>query len=104
MNIHAGVPGTPFDGVEEEILQEKARGLGRTGQRLARILEELAGLRQHLAAAPTLDPVAVDRHAVLRAEAIRLCQMLIIQREACGFRRHPEVARQYPIPPAWRPA
>lgn len=104
----------PIEGIEAEIRQEKAEALGRTGERLERMLDELAGLRNELLdssvavssslAAADGEQLAVlhektERYTRLREQAQQIRHCLVIQREAVGLRRHEDVDRQYPVPP-----
>lgn len=104
----------PIEGIEAEIRQEKAEALGRTGERLERMLDELAGLRNELLdssvavssslAAADGEQLAVlhektERYTQLREQAQQIRHCLVIQREAVGLRRHEDVDRQYPVPP-----
>jgi len=95
--------------VEQEIRQAKAETLGRAGERLEAVLEELAVHDRRLdalvAAAGDAAPGdarvarALDARNRLRTEARRLVQQLIIQREAIGLVRHALVLARYPVPP-----
>lgn len=104
----------PIESIEAEIRQEKAEALGRTGERLERMLDELAGLRNELLdssvavssslAAADGEQLAVlhektERYTRLREQAQQIRHCLVIQREAVGLRRHEDVDRQYPVPP-----
>ena len=102
-----------LDSIEAEIRKEKAETLGRTGERLERILAELADLQEELRGitsagsrqekpgedtSPSLCRI-VERYAQLREQARVIRHHLVIQREAVGLRRHEDVDRQYPLPP-----
>lgn len=104
----------PIESIEAEIRQGKAEALGRTGERLERMLDELAGLRNELLdssvavssslAAADGEQLAVlhektERYTRLREQAQQIRHCLVIQREAVGLRRHEDVDRQYPVPP-----
>jgi hypothetical protein len=102
------------ESTEIDIVKEMAEGLGSTGLRLEEVLEQLAALGKKIDAvliAPhngddVHDPI---RDAKLRAwvrdynmlvdKATDTRNWLLIQREACGFRKHRDVDRYYPIPP-----
>jgi len=103
-----------LENTEIEIRREKAEALGRTGERLEHILEELARLQDDLLSrAAVLGSsfgvtagqdssdlrVKVKKCAGLREQARQLRHYLVIQREAIGLRRHEDVDRQYPSPP-----
>lgn len=107
----------PIESIEAEIRQEKAEALGRTGERLERILVELAVLRNSLLGSSVADlpsPAAAEgeslavlqerteRYIRLREHAQQIRHCLVIQREALGLRRHEDVDRQYPVPPPLR--
>jgi hypothetical protein len=88
--------------VEEEIVREKSAVLGRAGERLERLLAEVAALGQRLDAARRAggDLTALE-HAYNEAwwRARHARQVLLIQREAVGLRRHAIVDQQFPEPP-----
>ena len=92
---------------ERDIRQAQAEALGRTGERLQRILDQLAALDRRLdeIAETGRDPVEADlvRSEIairnrLRDEAARVRHHLIIQREALGFARQTPVEQCYPVP------
>ncbi len=92
---------------ERDIRQAQAEALGRTGERLQRILDQLAALDRRLdeLAETGRDPAEADlvraEIAVrnrLRDEAARVRHHLIIQREALGFARQTPVEQCYPVP------
>ena len=87
-----GSPGTPFDVLEYELIQEQAAALGRMGRALE---ATLAKLREFDAADPPADAAA--RHALVR-EAGKALWMLVVQREACGLRDSRTVMRDYNVP------
>lgn len=92
---------------EREIRQAQAEALGRTGERLRRILDQLAALDRRLdeRAETGRDPaeaglvrseIAIRNR--LRDEAALVRHHLIIQREALGFARQTPVEQCYPVP------
>ena len=92
---------------EREIRQAQAEALGRTGERLQRILDELAALDRRLdeltgsARAPADADVIrseTETRNRLRDQAARVRHHLIIQREALGFARQTPVEQCYPVP------
>ena len=92
---------------ERDIRQAQAEALGRTGERLQRILDQLAALDRRLdeLAETGRDPAEADlvRSEIairnrLRDEAARVRHHLIIQREALGFARQTPVEQCYPVP------
>jgi hypothetical protein len=96
-----------LDGTEREVRQAQAEALGRTGERLQRILDRIAALDLRLdeldrPGRGPADPGAVDAETAarnrLRDEAARLRHHLIIQREALGLARHAPVEQCYPVP------
>ena len=94
--------------VEEEIRRTQAEALGRVGEVLERLLEQLRVADRALDAVPEsnlADPSARQRVADLvvarnrvREEAARVRNHLIIQREAIGIARHAAVEQCYPMP------
>ena len=112
-----------YEKLEAEILKEKAEALGRTEERLQSSLkalkevgatinlleEELWKMTVPLRSTFELE---VQKNALrerikeetkkfntLREQALRYRHYLIIQREAVGFRKHPDLDTLYPIPP-----
>ena len=92
---------------ERDIRQTQAEALGRTGERLQRILDQLAALDRRLdeLAETGRDPAEADQVRAeiavrnrLRDEAARVRHHLIIQREALGFARQTPVEQCYPVP------
>lgn len=92
---------------ERDIRQAQAEALGRTGERLQRILHQLAALDRRLdeMAETGRDPAEADlvsseiaNRNRLRDEAARVRHHLIIQREALGFVRQTPVEQCYPVP------
>jgi hypothetical protein len=87
--------------VEVEIAREKAASLGRVGERLEASLARLAELRRRIELArPEVRPQLARRYAEERSLAATLRYYLVVQREAIGLRRHADVDRAYPLPPA----
>ena len=93
--------------VERELQQARAEALGRTGERLQALLDQLAELDRRLdallaesdgAAGQNAAGAALDARNRLRDEAVRAQQQLIIQREAVGLRRQASVEQCYPVP------
>jgi hypothetical protein len=88
--------------VEEEIVREKSAVLGRAGERLERLLAEVAALGQRLDAVRRAGgDLAAPQHAYEEAwrRARQARQVLLIQREAIGLRCHAVVDQQFPEPP-----
>jgi hypothetical protein len=94
-------------GTEREIRQVQAEALGRTGERLQRILDQIDALDLRLdslgrAGRGSAEPDLVDAETAtrnrLRDEAARVRHHLIIQREALGLARHTPVEQCYPVP------
>lgn len=89
--------------LEDEIRQEIASSLGRTGRLLEAAIAELQAIGAEAEGAePARRRALVVRHAELRAEAEQHFLNLSIQREAIGLRRHEELHRHYRIPPPLR--
>jgi len=92
---------------EREIRQAQAEALGRTGDRLQRMLDQIAALDRRLDELDAAGRGPVDRDLLdaetvarnrLRDEAARVRHHLIIQREALGLARHTPVEQCYPVP------
>ncbi|MEW5739534.1 MAG: hypothetical protein AB1938_11445 [Myxococcota bacterium] len=89
--------------MEAELNKERASALGRTGARLELHLDRCRDLMSRLRGT-----TGHERRALLaeyrdeRAEAEKWRWYLMIQREAVGLRRHDDVDRLYPTPPAMR--
>lgn len=102
-----------FENIESEIRKEKAEALGRAGERLDRLLQDLHARRQVFLALVSAKRESIHdggervlpeieeklaEYARLRDQAKALRHFLIIQREAVGLSRHEDVDRQYPLP------
>ena len=93
---------------EREIRQAQAEALGRTGERLQRILDRLADAgpspgragraRAGARRSRTWSRSEIATRNRLRDEAARVRHHLIIQREALGFARQTPVEQCYPVP------
>ncbi len=100
---------------QADLLEERARAMGRTGQRLDRLLSEMRDLEQEIDRlevtlyVPGLSvevrhdiqeevDLSTDTYNQLREAAAATYSQLIHQRESCGFRSHDLVERCYPIP------
>ncbi|MFH0824802.1 MAG: hypothetical protein V2B18_18775 [Pseudomonadota bacterium] len=100
-------------GTEEiEIVKEMAESLGSTGLRLDEAIEKIGVLAAELdemrkgpdpdrRRAESIEGIILE-HNRLVDEARHHLHWLLIQREACGFRKHRDVDRFYPIPPKIR--
>jgi hypothetical protein len=93
--------------VERELQQARAEALGRTGERLQGLLDQIAALDRRLDAllaeagrttASGLLAAETEVRNRLRNEALRVQQHLVIQREAVGLRRQASVEQCYPVP------
>ena len=87
--------------INQEIAAEKAAALGRAGERLELALAEARGAAARLLAARgegERERLAND-YAGARRRAMDARQVLLIQREALGLRRHATVDQQFPEPP-----
>jgi hypothetical protein len=80
------------DTVQQEIAEEKAGALGRSGLRLEHALETF---RLHEAARATAAEASRDRLLWDLAERI---EAFVVQREACGLRDLRHVLEHYDIP------
>lgn len=87
--------------IEAEIAREKAAALGRAGERLEALLDELAALGRRLDAGADAGERArlLAAWQGLRRRALEARTALLIQREAIGLRHHRVVDQQYPEPP-----
>ena len=107
-----------LESVEIDLVKEMAEGLGSTGIRLEELLEQIQEQKakiDELRFSLGSDCLGRDKSSVsLVNEFIRVhndlvdkahdtLRWLLIQREACGFRRHKNVDTYYPIPPKVRP-
>ncbi|MEW6347772.1 MAG: hypothetical protein AB1646_01810 [Thermodesulfobacteriota bacterium] len=107
-----------LESVEIDLVKEMAEGLGSAGVRLEEILEQIECRRGKLdeltgkwdAEGPGKHPRLVTQlnesihiYNSLIDKARDALRWLLIQREACGFRRHKDVDLFYPIPPKIRP-
>lgn len=93
--------------INQEIAREKAEALGRAGEQVQRLLDELAALASQLdqlegVASPEILAPAEQRHEALRRRALEARRRLMIQREAVGFRRHALVTELFAVPPPRR--
>ena len=106
---------TEFEQVD--IVKEMAESLGSQGIRLEEILETIQAvcadsnemfLRLQSAEAPGEPPSRDEINELIRnyntliGRAHDTLRWLLIQREACGFRKHRDVYVFYPIPPKAR--
>ncbi|HKO93082.1 MAG TPA: hypothetical protein VJU61_18125 [Polyangiaceae bacterium] len=87
--------------VEREIASEIAHSLGNAARKLEAAIARVSALLGELGALP----VGAEARRALRTRydeerllAERRLRDLIIQREAIGFRRHPDVYQRYVIP------
>lgn len=88
------------DKTQEEIAEEMAKSLGHSGYLLECILERMDIIEKKLASVDDREEFnsLVDEFNSLRKEAATRRDMLIIHREAIGFRRHRYMDLSYPIP------
>ncbi|HEY7139153.1 MAG TPA: hypothetical protein VIE44_03570 [Methylomirabilota bacterium] len=103
----AGRRADRLERTQREIRQAQAEALGRTGERLQAILDELAALDRRLdqLAGRGRDPAdasllraATEAWNRLRDDAVRVRLHLVIQREALGLVRQTPVEQCYPVP------
>jgi transposase len=105
-----GRPDGPADRlarVERELQQARAEALGRTGERLQTLLDQVAALDRQLdamlaepgpASGASRLASELDARNRLRDQAMQVRQQLVIQREAVGLRRQAPVEQCYPVP------
>ena len=94
----------PVRTLEREIIEEMAHALRRADDKLSRALDDLERVGRDLETVSD-GREADDRVTTYnrqRQRALDARWELIIHREALGFRRHDEVDRVHPIPPARR--
>ena len=80
------------DVLKQEVAEEKAGALGRSGRRLEHALELFL---DHEANRP---PRADPRRERLLWDLAERVEALVVQREACGFRDSRHVLKHYGIP------
>jgi hypothetical protein len=88
----------PLQGLEHELLEEKAATLSRLGRRLEQALERLAAFE---AEGSGPHRTAGERERLL-GEAGEALWHLVIQREAMGLRNTEQALRAYKVPQAVR--
>jgi hypothetical protein len=103
---------------EIDIVKEMAESLGSSGIRVEELLEKTTEARElavRMLACyqgtrtdfekPDIAVVndSIREYNALVEKAQDALRWLLIQREACGFRRHRDVHVHYPIPPKIRP-
>ena len=88
------------DKTQEEIIEEMAKALGRTGDKLEAVLLKLKKIEQELETIDDLDKynAMIDTFNATRRQALSRREMLMIHREALGARKHIYVDNFYPIP------
>lgn len=88
------------DKTQEEILEEMAKALGHTGDKLEAVLMKLKEIEQQLETIEDIDEynAMIDAFNATRREALTRREMLMIHREALGVRKHVYVDKFYPIP------
>jgi hypothetical protein len=107
-----------LESVEIDLVKEMAEGLGSTGIRLEELLEKIQAQKEKIdqltrsldepcsrkdKQSLSLVNESISVHNNLVDKAWDTLRWLLIQREACGFRRHKDVDHFYPIPPKLRP-
>jgi len=98
----------PIRQIEGEILQEMADALSRTGKRIEDCLSRLQALQEEIRRATQRGdrgrvPLLMEEFRNVRALALKYLYYLTVQREAIGFRIHPDFKEIYPIPPSVGP-
>jgi hypothetical protein len=92
------------DKTQEEIVEEIAKSLGHSGEKLEGVLLKLEALEEKMAGVE--DAVRyntlVDQFNEIRKEALQRREMLMIHREAIGLWRHKDLDACYPVPPKKR--
>lgn len=85
---------------QEEIIEEMAKALGHTGDKLESVLAMMKTIEETLDGIDDTDEynAAVETYNSLRKQALSRREMLMIHREALGARKHIYVDKFYPIP------
>jgi len=88
------------DKTQEEIIEEMAKALGHTGDKLEAVLIELKRIDEELKTIEDIDEynAMIDIFNAVRRQALSRREMLMIHREALGVRKHFYVDKLYPIP------
>jgi hypothetical protein len=88
------------DKTQEEILEEMAKALGNTGQRLEDVLVKLKEIQTLLDQTYSIEEYnsLVDKFNELHKLALIRREMLVIHREALGVLKHSFIDMYYPIP------
>ncbi|MBN2298523.1 MAG: hypothetical protein JXM72_08010 [Deltaproteobacteria bacterium] len=88
------------DKTQQEIIEEMAKALGHTGDKLEDVLDELHKIEEELESISDINKynAMVDSFNSLRKKALNRREMLMIHREALGAFKHNYVDRYYPIP------
>jgi Mg2+ and Co2+ transporter CorA len=89
-----------IDKTQEEIIEEMAKALGRSGDLLEDILAKLDTLDREMEKTEDVRSynIMVEEFNSLRRRAMSRREMLMIHREAIGVRKHRYVDICYPIP------
>jgi len=88
------------DKTQEEIIQEMAKALGHTGDKLEIVLKELQMIEEKLESISDINEynAMIDSFNSLRKQALNRREMLMIHREALGAFKHNHIDQYYPIP------
>ena len=88
------------DKTQEEIIEEMAKALGHTGDKLEAVLIELKKIEEQLETIDHIDEynAMIDTFNTTRRQALSRREMLMIHREALGVHKHVYVDKFYPIP------
>ena len=88
------------DKTQEEIIEEMAKALGHTGDKLEAVLIELKKIEEQLETIDHIDEynAMIDTFNATRRLALSRREMLMIHREALGVCKHVYVDKFYPIP------
>ncbi|HHO77395.1 MAG TPA: hypothetical protein ENN05_13340 [Deltaproteobacteria bacterium] len=88
------------DKTQQEIIEEMAKALGNTGDKLESVLNRLKKIERELESINDINEynAMIDSFNTLRKQAISRREMLMIHREALGAFKHTYVERYYPIP------
>ncbi|RLA86123.1 MAG: hypothetical protein DRG31_01085 [Deltaproteobacteria bacterium] len=89
---------------EAEIVEEQAQALSRVSKRIEQYLNELGRLNSEIERSLREGDLKranalIERFNETRQLAHKYLYFLVVQREAIGFRIHPDMSRIFPIPP-----
>ncbi len=89
---------------EAEIIKEQAQALSRVSKRIEQYLNELGRLNSEIERSLREGDLEranglIEQFNETRQLAHKYLYFLVVQREAVGFRIHPDMSKIFPIPP-----